>query len=1018
MKTVKKGILLDMLEQLSGFCEKKSISVPHFMTYDGEYLGGGNYKFNKETENRISLGETWLARYDCARIFYADVTLPADFENEKIYLNLDFGGEILVRINGRLVNSVSSRENGGWVARETVVLNNKDLVFGKPMRLELEACVDSAGFCDAAMAGAKECRYTLKTARFVCIDEICEKFYLDCKNLWDALPVIKDEFINESLYKVLDDSLHTVDFDFSESEIRASIAKASLYFDKRLAEINYTPQAEVLVDGHSHIDIAWLWRVQESERKTARTFVNTLALMDKYPEFTFTQSQAIAYDMIKKNYPDLFERIKEKVKNGQWNIVGNTWVECDTNIASGESMIRQLLYGREFFIENFGVSSDIYWLPDCFGFSWALPQIIKRSGMRYFITTKLLNQDTNRFPHTLFKWQGTDGSEILAYNQRTHYQGEYTPAQIYNAAYNNDLKDVLKTSFTMFGYGDGGSGSTYRMLESAKRLRSFPGLPSSRLAHPQEFFAEAEKIHDELPVYCDELYYENHRGTYTSQSFIKKGNRKNEFLLTRAEMAGCFAGGYDKNAVDELWKLLLKNQFHDILPGTSIHEAMEDCRPDFAKLKKEGTFALETNLQSVNARIGAEFDGIIVWNLTSAPVTAPVTVTTAKTVSGPCRTYIKDGKPVLEFIASAVPPMGYKFFAFANATAEKQVKCENRMLENEFLRVEYDENGILTSVYDKENGRETLAGSGNEISIFLDKCIHETAWNLERNYEKKQWILKDAESIEVTEANAVRAVVKTVRRFNRSVITQNMILYAGSRQLLFETTVDWQERDKVMKAAFNVNVRNTQASFEAAHGAICRPTHRNSPFDEARFEQCAHKWADLSEADYGVSILNDCKYGYDILGSRMRITLMRAPTCPDTKGDLGISTFTYAYYPHAGTWQTGSTVKEAFSLNMPLIGFEKQAAAGTMPALMSFVNCDNEDIIIDTLKAAQNGSGIILRIYQSRAARGKRTLTLNLPFTKITECNLMEEDETEIPVTGNAFTIDVKPFEVRSFRIN
>ena len=1017
MKTVKKGILLDMLEQLSRFCEKSSVSVPRFKTYDGSYLGNGKYEFDKENEAELSLGEFWLARYDCARIFYADVTLPTEYKHEKIYLNLDFGGEILVRINGKLVNSVSSRENGGWVARETVVLNNSDLVFGEPMRLELEACVDSAGFCDAAMAGAKECRYTLKAARFVCIDEICEKFYLDCKNLWDALGVIKDEFISESLYRVLDDSLHIVDYDFGESEIRASIAKASAYFDSELAKIKYTAPAEVIVDGHSHIDIAWLWRVQESERKTARTFVNTLALMDKYPEFTFTQSQAIAYDMIKKNYPDLFERIKEKVKKGQWNIVGNTWVECDTNIASGESMIRQLLYGREFFIENFGVSSDIYWLPDCFGFSWALPQIIKRSGMKYFITTKLLNQDTNRFPHTLFKWQGTDGSEILAYNQRTHYQGEYTPSQIYGAAYNNDLKDVLKTSFTMFGYGDGGSGSTYRMLESAKRLRSFPGLPASRLGHPQEFFKEAEKIRDELPVYCDELYYENHRGTYTSQAFIKKGNRKSEFLLTRAEMAGIFAGGYDKDTMQELWKVLLKNQFHDILPGTSIHAAMEDCRPDFKKLKNDGTALLDTALGAVNAKISADNDGIVVWNLTSAALTAPVAVQTEKSVCTPCRSFIKDGKAYLEFIAADVPPMGYKLFEFAETTPGQAVICESGVMENEYLRVEFDKNGILTSVYDKENRRETLAGKGNEISIFIDKCIHETAWNLERNYEKKQWVLDSAESIEITETNAVRAVVKTVRRFNKSLITQNMILYSGSRQLIFETTVDWQERDKVMKAAFNVNVSNTQASFEAAHGAICRPTHRNSPFDEARFEQCAHKWADLSEADYGVSILNDCKYGYDILGSRMRITLMRAPTCPDTKGDLGVSTFTYAFYPHAGTWQTGGTVKEAFALNMPLMGFAKEKMSGELPEQLSFVSCDNGDIIIDAFKKAQDGNGVILRVYQSRASRGSRTLTLNIPFTRITECSLMEEDEKEITVNGNSFSFDVKPFEVRTFRI-
>ena len=698
--------------------------------------------------------------------------------------------------------------------------------------------------------------------------------------------------------------------------------------------------------------------------------------------------------------------------------MGNTWVECDTNIASGESMIRQLLYGSEFFKKEFGVSSQIYWLPDCFGFSWALPQIIKRSGMKYFITSKLLNQDTNRFPHTLFRWKGTDGSEILAYNQRTHYQGDYDAHQIYDAAYNNDCKEVLKTSFGMFGYGDGGGGSTYRMLENAKRLKNFPGLPETKMGHPQEFFASVEPIRNELPVYNDELYYENHRGTYSSQAFIKKGNRKNEFLLSKAETAGVFAGGYDKAEAERLWKCLLKNQFHDILPGTSIHEAMEDCRPDFAMLKKDGTAFLNKSLDKLNSDIEVSEDGIIVWNLLSHKVTGPVTVKTDKCVNAPMREFTLNGERYIEFIAEDVPSMGFKVFPCGEKKESASVRCENGVMENEYLRVEFDENGILTSVYDKENCRETLSGKGNEISVFIDKCIHETAWNLEQNYVKKQWILDKAESVEIIESNSVRAVVRTVRKFNRSTVTQDMILYAGSRKIDFDTTVDWQERDKIMKAAFDVDVLNTQAAFEAAHGAIERPTHRNNPFDAAKYEQCAHKWADLSEGDYGVSILNDCKYGYDILDSKMRITMMRAPTCPDRKGDLGINTFVYSFYPHAGTWQTGGTVNAAFELNFPLMGFETEKHDGGLKNNTSFVSVSHDDFVIDAVKLAQNGDGIIVRGYESCRFRGERKITLGLPFTKVVECNLMEEDENDIAVDGNSFTFNVKPFEVRTFRIN
>ncbi len=1017
MRTPKDHVLFDMLKQLNKYCIKESVTMPVWETYDGDYLGNGEHKFYPETKATLKLGDHWFARYDCARIFKTQVTLPESFKGKKVYLNLDFGGEILIRINGKIANSVSSREKSGWVGRETVNITPEFLTYGKPMEIELEACVDSAGFCNDAMNGKKECEYTLKFANFAVVDEICEKFYLNCVTAWDALPLIKDEFIRESVYKVLDDSLHLVDYDFPEEETRKSIAIACEHFDKKLAEIEYTAPSEVIMDGHSHIDIAWLWRIQETERKSARTFANNLALMDVYPEFTFTQSQAIAYDMIKKNYPELYERIKEKVKNGQWNIVGNTWVECDTNIASGESMIRQLLYGREFFLKEFGVSSDTYWLPDCFGFSYALPQIIKKSGMKYFITTKLLNQDTNRFPHTLFKWKGADGSEILALNQRSHYQGDYDPKQVCDASFNNDLKHVMKTGFGMFGYGDGGGGSTYRMLENAKRLKNFPGLPKTRMGHPSEFFKAAEEIREELPTYCDELYYENHRGTYTSQGFIKKGNRKNELLLSRCEMAGIFGGGYDKEKLQNLWLLLLKNQFHDILPGTSIHEAMEDCRPDFAKLEKEGTEHFYSALDGITANITAGKDGVIVWNMISNEVTAPVTIKGNKKIGALYRNFTKDGEEYTEFIADKVPPMGYKLFTFEDVETKANVKIGGGIIENEILKVEYDENGILTSIFDKENNRETLDGKGNVISVFIDKCVHETAWNLEQNYEKKKWILEKAESVEITESSPVRAVLKVVRKFNKSTITQNIILYAGSRQLMFETEVDWQERDKVMKAAFDVNVLNTEATFEAAHGAIKRPTHRNSSFDAARFEQCAHKWADLSEGDYGVSILNDCKYGYDILNSRMRITLLRAPTTPDRFGDLGHHSFTYSYYPHAGTWQTGGTVQEAFQLNFGLKGIPVCAQSGSLPEAHSFISCDIDDIVIDAVKQAQDGNGIIVRVYQSRRVRGERTLTLNIPFSKVYETNLMEVDEKEISANGNKITFNIKPFEVKTFRI-
>ena len=1012
-----------MIGQLQKYAVLASHSVDVWDTVDGQYLGDGQYTFFEDTRGTLRLGDRWDARYDCARIFCAETVLPEAFRGKKLYFHLNFGGEILIKLDGKIVGAVSERDSSRWIARDMVPIPVDGYIGADGrVRIELEACVNSGEFCNAAMKGARSMEYKLSAAEFLAIDPVCEKYVLDIDTIWDTLPQIKDAFIRDRVYAALDDSLHLVDYDFDDDEVRASIAKASAFLDDALAKIPHLPPCEVVMDGHSHIDVAWLWRIQESERKSARTFANNLLLMDLYPEFTFTQSQAILYDMVKRLYPDLYARLREKVANGQWGVVGNTWVECDTNIASGEAMIRQLLYGREFFRKEFGVSSDTYWLPDCFGFSYALPQIIKRSGMKYFITAKLRNQDTNRFPHTLFRWRGADGSEILAYNQRSHYEGAFSAAQLCETAYENEQHDAADgMTFGMFGYGDGGGGCTYRMVETARRMQRFPGLPASHMGHPSEFFAAVEKDLDKLPVWNDEMYYENHRGTYTSQAFIKKNNRKGEFMLSRIEMASLFSGlGYDRENLETLWKLLLKNQFHDLLPGTSIHEAIEDCRMDYVRLNAEGEALLAAALDHAAKQIAADRPGVVVWNLTSFDVTGPATAEApAETLVEGCRSvcFTEKGRTFVRFIAEDVPSMGYKFFAFGEAASAPAVTATARLLENSALRVTFNENGGIASVYDKENDREVLTGTGNALTVFIDKCVHETAWNLEKNYGKKFWRLDKADSVEAVEQNAVRGVVRVKRSFHKSAITQDIVLYADERALRFETTVDWHESDKMLKASFPVNVMDTQASFEIAHGAIRRPTHRNNSYDAAKFEQCAHKWADLSEGDYGVSLLNDCKYGYDVEDSLMRLTLLRAPTCPDPIGDHGVHTFTYCLYPHAGTWQTADTVRKALALNVPLTAGTVEAQAGPLPAAKSFIRTNRGDVVVDAFKTAQDGDGVILRLYESRQVRGDVTVTVGLPFTRVTECDLMETNEREIPAENGSFRFSVRPFEVKTFRL-
>ncbi len=1026
MITPKPRVLEFMYEKyLPDYLHEKTLSLDEWSYTKGLYASEGEYRM-EDSSTVIRLGDRWQSGYDEANIFQKTTEIPADFTGSELRLELNVGGESLVTINGFVMGSATC--GNPRKHRETIMLGG--FKAGDKLDIRIEAGVNSGDFCGAAMAGAKSTEYTFAKAEIVQVDTVCEGYCFDLALAFDALKHIKDEHICAAIYRAIDDSLHMVDFDFEPERVRKTIGEAAEYFHGELSKIKYLPQSKVIFTGHSHIDVAWLWRLQESVRKSARTFSNVTSLMDKYPEMTFAQSQAVLYDMTKKYYPDVYERVKEKVKNGQWDIVGNVWVEADTNIASGEALIRQLLYGREFFMTEFGKASDTYWLPDCFGFSWALPQIIKRSGMKNFLTSKLNNNDTNRFPHTLFRWKGNNGDEILAYLQRASYNGEYDLGDIENAE-TSDEKNIVNTTMAMYGHGDGGGGPTYPMLERGKRLKNYPGLPQTEIGHVDEFFSTVANQSDELPVWNGEMYYENHRGTYTSQAFVKKYNRLNEYLLSRGEMLSLFAlndsgAEYPKNEIEDCWKTLLVNQFHDILPGSSIHEVYIDCHRDYEALTKRTQAVRDSAIAKLNKNVKCRGASVIVWNLTSLEQKSPVTVKVpsanlrpldSKGEALPCRVCENNGEFIMTFTPDSLPPMGYKAFRLADApNAAKCVTANKALLENSRLRVELDQNGIITSVYDKTNDREALDGRGNILTISQDKCVHETAWNLEINYQKKMWELTEADSIEVIEASPQRGVIRIVRSFNKSKITQDVILNADDDAVYFDTTVDWQETDKVLKSGFDVAVINTEASYEIAHGAIRRPTHRNNSFDRAMFEVCGHKWADLSESGYGVSLMNNCKYGYDILDSHMRITLMRAPTCPDPVGDHGVNSFIYAFYPHKNSWQDAETVRKALSLNIPPLAYYCAEQNGDA-CEKSFASVDCNNVIIEAIKPAQDGRGIIVRVVETQQRRGKVNIALNLSAAKAIETNLMEVDESNADFDGGVLSFNIKPFEVKTFRL-
>ncbi|MBQ4626889.1 MAG: hypothetical protein IJB45_06530, partial [Clostridia bacterium] len=571
MHTLKIGILKDMHKQLPKYCiiAKKDIGIWEYTK--GIFLGDDGYQMD-DFKGEIKTGDRWHAGYDSAHFFKASVTVPEEMDGLSIRAELAVGGESLVKCNGRFVAGCTSRES--LPDRKQVDLGIHKA--GDVLTFEIEATVDSMSFCDAAMDGAEYQDCLFGETSIFAVDAECEGYYVDIEVAFDALNFIKDEHIKSKVYAAVDDSLHIVDYDFEPEQVRKSIAEARKFYLKKISEINWSPQSRVILTGHSHIDVAWLWRIQESIRKSARTFTNVTSLMDLYPEMTFGQSQAVLYQMMKDHYPEIFAKIKEKVAAGQWDICGNVWVEADTNIASGEALIRQVLYGTEFFKTEFGKVSKTYWLPDCFGFTWALPQIISGCGMENFITSKLSYNDTTKFPYSMFMWQGNNGDKVYAHLMRPAYNCHYRVDEIMTVDEECNNKSELNTAMSMYGYGDGGGGPTRNMLERGRRLQNFPGLPKTEIGHVDDFFETFHGKEDELPVWNGEMFYENHRGTFTSQAFVKKNNRKGEFLFTRDEMLSVFAEKllgkkYPKEEIEKGWRILMTNQFHDILPGSSIH---------------------------------------------------------------------------------------------------------------------------------------------------------------------------------------------------------------------------------------------------------------------------------------------------------------------------------------------------------------------------------------------------------------------------------------------------------------
>ncbi len=794
---------------------------------------------------------------------------------------------------------------------------------------------------------------------------------------------------------------------------------------------------------HSHIDVVWLWTLKETRRKCGRTFSTMLRLMDEFENFTFTQSQAVLYEYTRKQYPALFNSIKKKIKEGRWCPVGGMWVEPDCNIPNGESLVRQILYGKTFFKREFGIESDTLWLPDTFGYSWALPQILRKSGIKYFFTTKLTWNDTNKFPHNSFWWEGIDGTRILSHIPPVGLEGMVDAKHLYKSWREHRERDASPEVMQTFGFGDGGGGPTKQHIDAAAALQRLPEI-RTKLSTVNDLFQDIEKRGRKLPVWRDELYLELHRGTYTTHGWIKKANREAERDLYNTELlcalASLSGAKYPAEDLEHAWKLLLLNQFHDIVPGTAIADAYADTRRDFAELL---ALCNELSSKAIAQFVKKETNGgknhsFVVFNSLSWERSEYVTLRVTSRDRA-FAVYDTSGQLVEHQVVSAengycdilcfvedLPAFGFRqlnVHALKESTsATKKPAFRKRTIESMYYKVQFSRRGTITSLYDKVLDRELLSGDGNELQTFHDLPKQWEAWEIDNSFRRKQ--VFHCTSIDVIETGPLRATVRVMYGSkNKSSLAQDIHLYHRSRNIDFVTRVQWHEERTMLKVAFPFNIDTDAAVLETQFGAIRRPTRPTTALEKAKFEVPVLQWADLSDTSHGVNVLNDGKYGCDISGSTFRLTLIRSPRYPhpvepwwlqsSEATDQGEHLFTYALCAHAGDWKESDSPRTGRAFNTPLLVFE-----GT-PAFTSAApfTLASESIMIDSVKRSEDGRGLIIRMHEMYGKSGRAKLEFVRNPRSVFETDLMENPVRRCIVKDASAGLSFRKFEIKTLKI-
>ena len=987
------------LNELSAVCSER---ISGFKFISTGYKGMNDCPPADEGWRNLNFGDM-LDGVDNHFWIYKKLKTPKRHNNnERLFLTMDFpyGAQYLLYLDGKVIQDFD------FFHKEAELEFDREYDLHLYLYTNTEDCGNKTG-------------KTIFNPILKVMDSRIVDLYYDMSVPFETLALLKETDDNAVITrKYLELTCNILDLRVPYSEeFYKSVEEATEYLKKEYYG-KECGKSDITVGciGHSHIDVAWRWTLEQTEEKVQRTFSNMLRLMDEYDEFVFTASQIPLFKYAKKYTPELFERLQKKVKEGQFDPEGAMYVEADCNLSSGESLIRQVMFGKKFYKEEFDVDSRVLWLPDVFGYSSALPQILKKSGVDKFVTSKISWNETNKLPYDVFMWEGLDGTEIFTafitaqeYNPdkpqiETTYVGQLKPSQVMGARDRFQQKEYSKNGgFMSFGWGDGGGGTTREMLENYRRMeKGLPGMPKTKIRKVSEYlnilekdFAEASEQLREMPKWVGELYLEFHRGTYTSVARNKKNNRKSEFMFQTAEQMSVIGSkllgkAYPQTEINDAWELILLNQFHDIIPGSSIKEVYEDSDKHYAEIRAKGDAITDSILDAIANGVNKD-GGIVVYNPNSFKANGYVTI---------------DGKTGY---VENIPSMGW---SVAKPDFANTIKVSDKCIENKYYIITFDDNANISSIYDKENDREVIknGGKANQLEAFEDLPYQYDNWELSEYYKQKKWNVNDVQSVEVI-SDGVRSGFRITRKFLSSTIAQNIWVYENSRRIDFETDIDWKESHIVLKTAFPINVHSDKASYETQFGYVERPTHGNTSWDGAKFEVCAHKYADISEDDYGAAILNDCKYGYNAEGSTLKLTMLKCGTYPYKEADKEKHSFTYSFLPHSGNHKSGGVVQEAYMLNRPVMATVAKGD-GSLADSYSAVKCNKENVIIETVKKAENSDATVVRMYDAYNRSTKAELEFGFDIKEAYICDMLENKLEEVAVENNKITVSVSAFEI------